>query len=72
MAPEDAGRALAAVEGVARGHERDGDLLVVFGDDAEDLHARIRAAGVPSELRAARPAGLEDVFLRVTGRHLRD
>jgi lipooligosaccharide transport system ATP-binding protein len=72
VAPGDAERALAAVDGAARGHERDGDLLIVFGDDAEDLHARIRAAGVPSELRAARPAGLEDVFLRLTGRHLRD
>jgi lipooligosaccharide transport system ATP-binding protein len=72
VAPEDAERALAAVGAAARGHERDGDLLIMFGDDAEDLHARIRAAGVPSELRAARPAGLEDVFLRLTGRHLRD
>ena len=33
--------------------------------------ARVRA-GVPIRLRAARAAGLEDVFLRVTGRRLRD
>ena len=72
VAPQDVPAALAAVAGAARGHEVDGDLLVLFGDDAEDLHARIRAADVPSELRAARPAGLEDVFLRLTGRHLRD
>jgi lipooligosaccharide transport system ATP-binding protein len=55
-----------------RGHEVDGDLVMLFGDDAEALHARIRAAGVPSRLQAARAAGLEDVFLRLTGRHLRD
>jgi lipooligosaccharide transport system ATP-binding protein len=63
---------LAAGGGLVRGHEVDGDLVMLFGDDAEALHARIRAAGVPSRLQAARAAGLEDVFLRLTGRHLRD
>ena len=49
-----------------------GDLVLLFTDDAERLHSRIRAAGVPATLQAARPGGLEDVFLRLTGRHLRD
>jgi lipooligosaccharide transport system ATP-binding protein len=46
--------------------------VLLFTDDAEGLHARIRAAGVPATLQAARPGGLEDVFLRLTGRRLRD
>jgi hypothetical protein len=55
-----------------RGHEIDGDLVLMFTDDAEALHAAARATDVPIRLQAARPAGLEDVFLRLTGRRLRD
>ena len=56
-----------------RGHEVDGDLLVLFTDDAEALHARGAGRG-RADPPAGRPAppGLEDVFLRVTGRRLRD
>jgi lipooligosaccharide transport system ATP-binding protein len=50
----------------------DGDLVQIAGDDAEALHEALRAAGVAGELQAARRATLEDVFLRITGRHLRD
>ena len=50
----------------------DGDLVLLFTDDAEGLHAHARQAGVPIRLQAARAAGLEDVFLRLTGRRLRD
>jgi lipooligosaccharide transport system ATP-binding protein len=72
VAPPDVAAVLAAARGAASGHEVDGDLVLLFTDDAEALHARIRAAGVPSRLQAARAGGLEDVFLRLTGRHLRD
>lgn len=50
----------------------DGDLAQMPAEDAEGLHARLRAAGVEGELQAARRATLEDVFLRLTGRSLRD
>ena len=50
----------------------DGDLVQVSGDDAEEFHDRIRAAGITADLQSARRATLEDVFLRTTGRHLRD
>lgn len=56
----------------ARGHEVDGDLLLFFTDDSEALFHAARETGLPVRLQAARPAGLEDVFLRLTGRHLRD
>ena len=70
--PGDVARLLAVAEGSLRGHESDGDLLILFTDDAEALHARIRAAAIPAARQSARAAGLEDVFLRLTGRHLRD
>ena len=50
----------------------DGDLVQIAGADAERFHERIRAAGIPADLQSARRATLEDVFLRITGRHLRD
>jgi len=50
----------------------DGDLVQVAGDDAEALHEAIRREGVAGDLQSARRATLEDVFLRITGRHLRD
>ena len=71
VAPGDVAAVLVHLGG-AVAHEVDGDLLVLFTDDAEGLHARARGAGVPIRLQAARAAGLEDVFLRVTGRRLRD
>lgn len=50
----------------------DGDLVQISGDDAEEFHERIRTAGISVDLQSARRATLEDVFLRITGRHLRD
>jgi ABC-type multidrug transport system ATPase subunit len=72
VAPADAPVLLDALGARVRGHEQDGDLLLLFGDDAEDLHAAARRTAVPIRLQSARPAGLEDVFLRLTGRRLRD
>ncbi len=50
----------------------DGDLVQLSGADAEALHEALRRAGISGELQAARRATLEDVFLRITGRRLRD
>jgi lipooligosaccharide transport system ATP-binding protein len=50
----------------------DGDLVQLAGTDAEALHDALRHAGIAGELQAARRATLEDVFLRITGRRLRD
>lgn len=63
--------AVAAAGAAARGSQSDGDLLVLYAEDAEGLHAALRSAGVAGALQAARPATLEDVFLRLTGRRLR-
>ncbi len=72
VAAEDVAVLLDAIAAGARGHEVDGDLVLLFTDDSEALWSAARASGVPVRLQAARPAGLEDVFLRLTGRRLRD
>jgi lipooligosaccharide transport system ATP-binding protein len=56
----------------SRGHQRADDLLLLFAEDGEDLHRAALTAEVPSELNAIRRATLEDVFLALTGRSLRD
>jgi lipooligosaccharide transport system ATP-binding protein len=71
-APADMAALVAEAGGRARAHEIDGDLVLLFTDDAEGLHARLRAGTIATRLQSARPAGLEDVFLRLTGRRLRD
>ena len=72
VAPDDITGLVERIGGGARGHEVDGDLLLLFTDDSEALYRAARATGLGVRLQAARPAGLEDVFLRLTGRHLRD
>jgi lipooligosaccharide transport system ATP-binding protein len=72
VAPRDVAALMDHLGGRPRGHEVDGDLVLLFTDDAEALHAHARLAPVPSRLQSARAAGLEDVFLRLTGRRLRD
>jgi lipooligosaccharide transport system ATP-binding protein len=72
LAPADVPVLLEHLGGWTRGHEVDGDLVLLFTDDAEALHAQARLAPVRTRLQAARAAGLEDVFLRLTGRRLRD
>ncbi|MFN8120907.1 MAG: ABC transporter ATP-binding protein [Thermoleophilia bacterium] len=72
MGPEDVARLRAVPDLAGTGIQVEGDLVQLAGDDAEALHARLRAAGVGGELQAARRATLEDVFLRLTGRSLRE
>ena len=65
----DAWLAAAPVPPGAR-RERSGESLWLYGDDLEGLVASLDAAeGLHYALR---PANLEDVFLKLTGRELRD
>ena len=50
--------------------EKSGDSLLAYTSDAEKLLDKIRDSGVAVESTATRQAGLEDVFLRLTGRSL--
>ena len=52
--------------------ERQGDSVVVFAPDADAVLDLWREAGIEPERFIRRPAGLEDVFLSLTGRDLRE
>ncbi len=51
---------------------RSGDRVSVFVDDADVALARLREEGWRLERAFVRPANLEDVFLKLTGRALRE
>jgi lipooligosaccharide transport system ATP-binding protein len=62
---------LPLVEPVADAVERTGDeVLLVYTEDADALMAEVRESDVQVENTVYRHAGLEDVFLRLTGRSL--
>jgi lipooligosaccharide transport system ATP-binding protein len=63
---------LAALDGRLDGHELAEDTLMLFASDAERLLADIDAHRFPHDSAWVRPATLEDVFLRLTGRSLRE
>src|SRR5215218_2907185 len=68
--PESLERLCPIVEGPADAVERSGEALLVFTSDAEDLLEEVRTSGIAVENTVYRQAGLEDVFLRLTGRRL--
>lgn len=72
VAPADAAALIAATAATARGHQLHDDLLVLFSDDAARTEAAARESAIAHRRESVRPAGLEDVFLRLTGRVLRD
>jgi lipooligosaccharide transport system ATP-binding protein len=71
LAPADMPPLVARLDGRLRGHQAVGDLLLLFTDDAEALGAAARTTGTSMEVQSARRASLEDVFLALTGRSLR-
>ena len=70
--PDQAPAVAATLGRRARGHQADGGLVLLFTDDADGLWADAQHDGLPVRLQAARRATLEDVFLVLTGRSLRD
>ncbi|MEQ8833836.1 MAG: ABC transporter ATP-binding protein [Miltoncostaeaceae bacterium] len=72
VAPADMAAMVAATEATLRAHQSHDDLLLLFTDDAEATWDAVRGAGVAHRREAVRAAGLEDVFLALTGRVLRD
>ena len=56
----------------ANGHELHDDALTLFADDAEELLQSFDHDRFPTESAMVRRATLEDVFLRLTGRSLRE
>lgn len=71
-APGDMTALVAATAGTLRAHQSHDDLLLLFTDDAEATWQAVKGSGVSHRREAVRAAGLEDVFLSLTGRVLRD
>ncbi len=71
-APEAIERLIPIVEANAGAVERAGEALLIYTTDAGALMEKIHASGVPVKNTMYRRAGLEDVFLRLTGRQLID
>lgn len=69
---DEAARLVAALGSAVAGHEHHDGVLSLFVDDAESLARRVRSESLPGSVIAARRATLEDVFLSITGRTLRD
>ncbi len=59
---------LALLVPLARGHERVGDSLYFYCDDGRPLMKKVLELDLPDTVH--RPASLEDVFLKLTGRSL--
>jgi lipooligosaccharide transport system ATP-binding protein len=68
----DAEELVAALDGGLDGHEAAEESLLLFTPDAEELLASIDEERFPTESAMVRRATLEDVFLRITGRSLRE
>jgi lipooligosaccharide transport system ATP-binding protein len=68
--PEELERLRPVVEATADAVERTGEALLVFTADADTIMDRVRECGVEVENTVYRHSGLEDVFLRLTGRRL--
>jgi lipooligosaccharide transport system ATP-binding protein len=67
--PSDRDEALlAALAPLARGHERVGDTMYFYCDDGRPLMKKVLELDLPATVH--RPASLEDVFLKLTGRSL--
>jgi lipooligosaccharide transport system ATP-binding protein len=66
--PEGLERLRPIVEAASDAVERSGEALLAFTADGNALMEEVRASGVEVEKTVYRQTGLEDVFLRLTGR----
>jgi lipooligosaccharide transport system ATP-binding protein len=68
----DAQELVASLDGRLEGHDFTEDALMLYAPDAEELLEAIDHDRYPTESALVRRATLEDVFLRLTGRSLRE
>jgi lipooligosaccharide transport system ATP-binding protein len=68
--PEDDARILGHLAGFDYAHERVGDTLYIYGREGHGLMKKLLELDLPNTLN--RPATLEDVFLKLTGRSLHE
>jgi lipooligosaccharide transport system ATP-binding protein len=68
----DADRLVASLDGRIQGHDLSERTLMLYADDAEAVLEELDHDVFPTESALVRRATLEDVFLRLTGRSLRE
>jgi lipooligosaccharide transport system ATP-binding protein len=68
----DADRLVASLDGRIQGHDLSERTLMLYADDAEGLLEQLDHDAHPTDSALVRRATLEDVFLRLTGRSLRE
>jgi lipooligosaccharide transport system ATP-binding protein len=68
----DADRLVGSLDGKIQGHDLSERTLMLYADDAEGLLEGLDHDAFPTESALVRRATLEDVFLRLTGRSLRE
>jgi lipooligosaccharide transport system ATP-binding protein len=68
----DADRLVGSLDGQIQGHDLSERTLMLYADDAEKLLEGLDHDTFPTESALVRRATLEDVFLRLTGRSLRE
>jgi lipooligosaccharide transport system ATP-binding protein len=68
----DADRLVSSLDGRIQGHDLSERTLMLYADNAEGLLEGLDHESFPTESALVRRATLEDVFLRLTGRSLRE
>ncbi|HET8593303.1 MAG TPA: ABC transporter ATP-binding protein [Solirubrobacterales bacterium] len=68
----DSERLVGSLDGRIQGHDLSDQTLMLYADDAEALLAALDHDAYPTESALVRRASLEDVFLHLTGRSLRE
>jgi len=68
----DPERLVGSLNGRIQGHDLNEQTLMLYADDAEAVLAELDHDVFPTESALVRRATLEDVFLRLTGRSLRE
>jgi lipooligosaccharide transport system ATP-binding protein len=68
----DADRLVGSLDGWIQGHDLSERTLMLYADNAESVLEQLDHDAFPTESALVRRATLEDVFLRLTGRTLRE
>jgi lipooligosaccharide transport system ATP-binding protein len=68
----DPDRLVGSLDGQIQGHDLSDRTLMLYAEDAEELLEGLDHNAFPTESALVRRATLEDVFLRLTGRSLRE
>ena len=72
LSEKEKSQILALNSELVKGHDSYRDLLILYSDDAERLLEIIKKTATNPEYTIVRRSGLEDVFLKLTGRRLNE